>query len=251
MATIARICRYPVKGLSAEDLPAVRLDAGEGVPLDRAFALARADVPFDPADPKWLPKRHFLMLMRDERLAALQVAYDDAGRRLTIRQGGAPALVADIGAADGRDAVERFFEAFMGGALGGRPRLVQAPGHMFTDHAAKAVSLINLASVQAIERALGRPVDPVRFRANLYIEGLPAWEEFAWVGRTLGAGAVRCEAFARIDRCAAANVDPVTAERDLNIPQALRRTWGHIDCGVLLRVTRGGMLPLGQSIEVV
>jgi hypothetical protein len=64
MATVARICRYPVKGLSAEDLPGVRLRAGEGVPLDRAFALARAAAPFDPARPSWLPKRHFLMLMR-------------------------------------------------------------------------------------------------------------------------------------------------------------------------------------------
>jgi uncharacterized protein YcbX len=217
MATLARICRYPVKGLSAEDLPAVRLTAGEGVPLDRALALARPGAPFDPARPQWLPKRHFLMLMRDERLAALRVAYDQAGDRLTIRQDGALALDACAGTADGRDAIERFFERFMGEGPGGRPRLVRVPGHMFTDNPTPYLSLINLATVQALERALGRPVDPLRFRANLYVADLPAWGEFAWLGRTLGAGEVRCEVAERIDRCAATNVDPVSA-----IPAATR-----------------------------
>jgi hypothetical protein len=159
------------------------------------------------------------------------------------------ALAASVATADGRDAIERFFEAFMG--LGGRPRLVRAPGHMFTDHATKYLSLINLASLQELERALGRPVDPLRFRANLYVTGLPAWAELGWVGRTLGAGRVRCRVAERIERCAATNVDPVSAERDLDIPSTLRRTWGHIDCGVLLRVTRGGALALGDRLELV
>jgi len=146
------------------------------------------------------------------------------------------------------DAIERFFQAFMGPELGGQPRLVRAPGHIFTDHATPYLSLINLASVQELERALGRPVDPLRFRANLYVLGLPAWAELDWPGCTLGAGAVRCRVAERIERCAATNVDPVSAERDLNIPLALRRHWGHIDCGVLLGVVRGGRLETGQAI---
>ena len=251
MATIARICRYPVKGLSAEDLPRVRLRAGEGVPLDRAFALARPAAPLDPERPQWLPKRHFLMLMRDERLASLQVAYDAADGRLTIQQRGQVALAASALTPDGQDAIERFFEALMGPELGGRPRLVRARGHMFTDHATPYLSLINLASVQELERALGRPVDPLRFRANLYVTDLPAWAELDWPGGTLGAGAVRCRVAERIERCAATNVDPVSAERDLNIPLALRRTWGHLDCGVLLQVTRGGALAPGDAIGLV
>jgi uncharacterized protein YcbX len=78
MATIARICRYPVKGMSAEALSRVRVEQGEVLPLDRRFALARPRAPFDSERPAWLAKRHFLMLMTDERLAMLRVAYDDA-----------------------------------------------------------------------------------------------------------------------------------------------------------------------------
>ena len=78
MAKIARIYRYPIKGLSAEPVHAVELAAGEGLPLDRKFALARPDAPFDPERPAWLPKSPFLMLMTEARLATLRVACDDA-----------------------------------------------------------------------------------------------------------------------------------------------------------------------------
>ena len=247
-ATIARICRYPVKGMSAEPLRRVLLTADAGLPLDRKFALARPGAPFDPERPTWLSKRHFLMLMTDERLAALRVAYDADSARLTIDHSGRREVDADLRTNAGREAVERFFESYMGADLRGPPRLVSAPGHMFTDNAIKYVSLINLESVADLERRLGRPVDPLRFRANLYVTGLPAWREFDWLDRELGAGAVRFRTAERIDRCAATNVDPSSGAPDLNIPLTLRKTYGHIDCGVLMKVTRGGTLELGQAI---
>jgi uncharacterized protein YcbX len=245
-ATIARICRYPVKGMSAEPVPSVAVTAGEGLPLDRTFALARPGAPFDPERPAWLSKRHFLMLMSDERLAALRVAYDDGAGRLTVDHDRRREVDADLRTDEGRGAIERFFENYMGAGLGGRPRLVSAPGHMFTDSATRYVSLINLASVADLERRLGRPVDPVRFRANLYITGLAAWRELEWLDRDLGAGAVRFRAAKRIDRCAATNVDPATGQRDLNVPLAILEAFGHIDCG--LRVLRGGELAVGQAV---
>ena len=247
-ATVAQIYRYPVKGMSAEPLRRIRLRAGEGLPLDRQFALARPGAPFDPERPTWLRKRHFLMLMTDERLAALRVAYDDDAARLTIDHDGRREVDADLRSDAGREAVERFFEGYMGAELRGRPRLVSAPGHVFTDNPTKYVSMINLASVADLERRLGQPVDPLRFRANLYVSGLPAWREFEWLGRELGAGDVGFRVAERIDRCAATNVDPVSGLRDLNIPLALRTAYGHIDCGVLLGVTHAGVLEVGQAI---
>jgi uncharacterized protein len=56
MAIAARILTPPIKGLSAERLHAVELVAGEGLPLDRKFALARPNAPFDPGRAAWLPK---------------------------------------------------------------------------------------------------------------------------------------------------------------------------------------------------
>lgn len=250
MARIERIYRYPVKGLSAEPLAAVTLAKGEGLPLDRTFALAHPESAFDPARPAWLPKRHFLMLMRDERLAELETAYDHANGRLRIRQSGSTVLDADTGSEAGRADIERFFATFMADSLSGPPRLVQAQGHMFTDNPTPYVSLINLATVREIAARLGRAsLDPLRFRANLYVDDLAPWAEFDWLGKELAAGEVRFACAERLDRCAATNVDPATGARDLNIPLALRQAYGHIDCGVLLGVRRGGRIETGQAID--
>ena len=250
MATLTHLYRYPVKGLSAEPLTRVRLAAGECLPLDRRLALARPDSPFDPTHPVWLRKTHFLMLMRDERLASLDVGYDDAERRLCVREGDRVMVDADLETPEGRDEVEAFFETFMGPSLGGRPRLVEAEGHVFTDSPTRYLSLINLATVAEIGCAVGRPVHHLRFRANIYVDGLAAWAEFDWVGREVApdGGGARLEGAARIDRCAATEVEPGTGTRDLNLPQALRRHFGHIECGIYLRAVQDGELVLGQTL---
>ena len=172
--------------------------------------LPRPGAAFDPERPTWLPKRNFLMLMTDERLAALRVAYDDDEGRLTIDHGGRREVDADLRTGAGREAVERFFEGFMGAELRGRPRLVSAPGHMFTDNATKYVSLINLASVADLERRLGQPIDPLRFRANLYVAGLrPGGSSTGWAGSS-----------ARATSGSTSPSGSIAAPRPMSIPQA-------------------------------
>ena len=89
---------------------------------------------------------------------------------------------------------------------------------------------------------VGAPVHPLRFRANLYVEGWPAWHEFDLLDHTLAIGDVRLKVVKRIVRCAAVNVDPDTAARDLAIPQALQRRLGHADCGIYAEVIEGGTI---------
>ena len=76
----------------------------------------------------------------------------------------------------------------------------------------------------------------------------PAWHEFELVGKTLAAGDARLKVVKRITRCAAINVDPDTAARDLAIPQALQRRFGHGDCGVYAEVIAGGTISIGDAI---
>src|SRR5207245_916757 len=126
--------------------------------------------------------------------------------------------------------IENFFAAAYAGQIKGPPKVLESPGHSFSDVARKVVSIINLASVRAIESMVGAPVHPLRFRANLYVEGWPAWHEFDLVDHTMAIGDIRLKVVKRIVRCAAINVDPDTAQRDLPIPQALQRRLGHAGC---------------------
>lgn len=250
-ATLHSIHRYPVKGLSPEALESVTLREGQTLPADRRYAIENGPSGFDPADPKYFPKIRFLMLMRNERLAGLQTRYDDASHILTIGYNGAEAVRGDLETPEGRAAIETFFAERFAPELKGPPKILAAPGHSFSDVAAKVVSIINLASVAAIETIVGQPVHPLRFRGNLYVSGWPAWHEFDLLGKELTIGSARLKVVKRIVRCAAVNVDPVTAERDMNIPHALMQMYDHADCGVYAEVITGGSIAAGDAVTDV
>jgi uncharacterized protein len=247
-AQIASIYRYPVKGLSAEPLPRVALEAGQTLPADRRYAIENGPSGFDPADPKWMVKAYFLMLQRDEWLAGLHTHFDDASGVLTIRQNGGIAAQGNLEKPEGRAAIERFFATDFAGEIKGWPKVLSSQGHSFSDVARKVVSIINLGSLRAMENLVGQPVHPLRFRANLYVEGWPAWHEFDLLDQTLVIGDARLKVVKRITRCAAVNVDPETAARDLNIPQALMRRLGHNECGIYAEVIESGAIGLGDTI---
>ena len=217
-ARIAGIYRYPVKGLSPEPLAHATLRKGQTLPSDRRYAIENGPSGFEPGAPTWLPKPHFLMLQRDEWLAPLQTRFDDASHILTIRENGAPLAQGDLESEQGRAAIEHYFATRYAGVIKGPPKILCSPGHSFSDVPRKVLSIINLDSLREIERELGRPVHPLRFRANLYVEGWPAWHEFDLVERTLEIGSARVKVVKRITRCAAVNVDPGTGARDLADP---------------------------------
>ena len=254
---VVDIRRYPVKGLSAEPLERVVLSPAKGLPNDRRFAIAHGTTDFDPEHPAWLHKSNFLTLLRDEKLARLRTRFDDETGVLTIERDGEAVLRANITGPEGRAAAARFFAEFMAGGVRGTPTVVEADGHMFTDapqkpgtNTYKYVSIVNLASVRELERFVGRPVDPIRFRANVYLDGAPAWAELGWAGREIAVGGARLRVARPIERCAATNVNPATAERDLNLPRALMRGFGHVDMGIYAAVTEGGEVAVGDALEV-
>jgi MOSC domain-containing protein len=247
-AKIRSIYRYPVKGLSPESLPGVRLEPGRTLPADRMYAIENGPSGFDAAAPAYFPKTQFLMLMRNEQLATLDTRYEDEAHTLVIRGAGRELARGDLSTKEGRLAIEAFFRRFMPAELRGPPKVLHAEGHSFSDVAAKVVSIINLASVAAIETVVGVPVHPLRFRANLYVEGWPAWHEFSLLGEEIAIGDARLKVVKRIVRCAATNVDPDTGSRDLAIPATLMKTFDHADCGIYAQVIAAGDISVGDMI---
>jgi uncharacterized protein len=253
---ISSIYRYPVKGLSPERLKRAALTPGECLPHDRRFALALGSTVFDPQHPQWLPKTKFVMLMRDEQLALLQTAFDADSDMLTVAQDGRVLLRAALTEPAGYRQVAQFYTDFLGPGLDGPLRVVEAPGHAFADArrrpnatAGKYVSLINLASIGALEQAMDAAIDPLRFRANVYFDGAPAWTEHDWIGAEITLGPVRLHIVSPITRGAATQVNPETAERDLDIPAALTRHFGHIHMGLYAEVLTAATISSGDKLR--
>jgi uncharacterized protein len=250
---VASLYRHPVKGLSAERLARAELARGCYFPADRLFAIENGPSGFDPARPQHEPKIKFLMLMRHESLARLATRYDDETTTLIIEEGGREVARGDLSSKDGRLAIEAFFRRFMPKHLRGAPKLLAAPdGFRFTDSRRGFVSIINLASVQALEEMTGAPVDPLRFRGNIHVDGLSPWAEFDLVGKVLESpSGLHLKVTKRIERCAATNVDPTTGFRDLTIPRTLMERLGHADCGIYAEVVRGGEISEGARLCLV
>ena len=246
---IHAIYRYPIKGLSPEPLERTELAVHETLPGDRLYAIENGPSGFDPAAPRHQPKQRYLMLMRNERLARLRTRFDHANHTLAIEAQGREAVRGDLRTPEGRTAIERFFAVFCADELRGAPKVLHAPGFSFSDVAHKVVSIINLASVAAVEGAVGRPVHPLRFRGNIYVTGWPAWHEFDLVGREIAIGKrARLKIIKPIVRCAATNVDPDTGMRDLSIPDTLLRSFGHADCGIYGEVVEAGDIARGDDL---
>lgn len=244
---VASLHRFPVKGIAGEALDAVDLAVGAGVPHDRRFAVLRGDTTFDPASPRWMAKEKCVMLVRDHALARLRLRFDPDTMALELNAPGESALETSLAEPEGR-ARAAAYVARVVEPKGGTPQLVEAGTMSFTDVPENCISIVSHASIEALGAAMGATIHPLRFRANVYVDGGSAFDEFGWLGSEVALGGVVVRPFARIPRCAATSVDPETGERDLGVPKALKQHFGHVDMGVYAEVVRAGRVAVGDRV---
>lgn len=247
---VAAIFRHPVKGFTPESLTYVDLAPGEGFPHDRTYAVENGPSGYDPAAPAWVTKQKFTVLAAIPQVARARTRLDESTGVLTAEWPGRSTFAGRLSEPAGREA----FAAWLTGVLDpedvrGPLKVVDARGPFrFTDHPAGQVSIINLASVRDLSAKLGMELDPLRFRANLYVEGWPAWAEDGWEGCELMVGWARAQVFKPIVRCAATDVDPAAGVRDVDVTKALFDHYGHMNCGIYIRMTSAGRVGLGDAV---
>lgn len=244
---IAALYRHPIKGFTPEQLSRADLTAGGPFPCDRLFAVENGPSGFDPSAPAHLPKQKFTVLMAIADVAKARTRYDEATGVLAATAPGQPDFSASLHEPAGQEAFAAWLTPLLGEEVRGQLKVVQAPGYRFMDHPLGHVSIINLASVRDLETRMGVPVDPLRFRGNIYVEGWPAWAENEWTGRDLLVGFAQAKVFKPTVRCAATHVNPVTAERDMDVVKALFDNYGHMNLGIYVHVTQSGPITVGDA----
>jgi uncharacterized protein YcbX len=247
---LASIYRHPVKGFTPEPLDSAELSAGKVFPCDRLYAVENGPCGYDPADPVFIPKQKFAVLAALPDVARARTAYDPATSVLRAQSPGQPDFAAPLDQQAGREAFAAWLAALLDDETLKPLRVLRAAeARPFMDHPLGHVSVLNLASVRELEARIGQPVDPRRFRANLWVEDWPAWAELGWVGRQVRLGPVRAEVFKPIVRCAATFVNPDTARRDIDMTKALFDHYGHMHFGIYVHVTAGGPVRIGDICE--
>lgn len=257
MPTITSLYRHPIKGLTPEQLPEATLEAGRYFPNDRRWAVEAGPSGFDPEKPGHISKQKFTVLARFPGLARLRTRLDDATHTFHIGDHSGFGIETKLDTAEGRAALANFLRAYIGEDATGEFRVFDGEssptekgiGHRFMDHPQGYVSVINLASVRALAEAAGAEVDPLRFRANVYIDGLPAWAEDDWaVGKTIRLGGAELSLFKPIVRCIATHANTLTGERDLETVPLLQQHFGRNTLGTYFSVTGGATIRAGDAL---
>jgi uncharacterized protein YcbX len=120
-----------------------------------------------------------------------------------------------------------------------------------------AASIISRASLDAIERLAGQPVDARRFRMLVEVDGLSeAHEEDTWVGQTVRVGAALVRVRGHVGRCLITQRHPESGVTDIPMLDLLRSYRGGLDTteplafGVYGEVLEPGRIAVGDPVEV-
>ena len=111
-----------------------------------------------------------------------------------------------------------------------------------------SISLININSIKDFEKKINEKVESQRFRANLYVDGIDAWQERNWIGKIIKINNVSFKVEKNIPRCVAINLKPKTDDNSLNLLQSLKKTYDHFDMGIYLRTLNDGKIEVGNNV---
>ena len=113
-----------------------------------------------------------------------------------------------------------------------------------------SISLLNINSIKDFENKIDQKIEKSVFRGNLYFDGVEAWEERNWIGKTLKINDVLFKVEKNIPRCVAINLKPKTDDNSFNLLKTLKQTYDHYDMGVYLTPEDNGEINLSDKILV-
>ncbi|MEX0969929.1 MAG: MOSC domain-containing protein [Paracoccaceae bacterium] len=250
MAQLAHIWRHPIKSHGHEAIERASLIPGQGLPLDRVWAVIHANSQVDVAAPAWASCRNFVIGADVVGLGAIS-AETGADGRITLRHPSRDLITLDLDDAADQARLLEWSKPLIPADRPAATAVVRLQNHGVFDTDFASISLNNLASLGALSAQAGQSMDMRRFRGNLWVDGLDAWAEHSWCGRSLRIGTASFQVVEPIARCAATTVNPKTAVADVQTPYLLRKHWGHRDFGVYLRVLEAGDIALHDELVLL
>jgi uncharacterized protein YcbX len=256
MSRVVALYRYPVKGFTPEPCERLTVLPGGRVTGDRVLNFRFADAPV--ADDEWCRKYHGVVLVNTPGLARLNVRFDDKSQRLRIAFGDtvlANETLNEAGRQRLVDAITGYVLSLDENPLKGYPerlplKLVgDGVAPRYQDNGAGQTTLHSRESLTSAGDALGDVnLNEARFRHNIVIDGVTAWQEQSWVGGKLRVGNVEFETVVPKVRCLATHANPNTGERDLEVMQTLVRAFKQEQptFGIGMLSNAGGEIRIGD-----
>ena len=262
MPHVVALYRYPVKGFTPETCERLTALPEGRIAGDRALGFRFADAGLP--DTAWSRKYGYVVLVNTPGLARLDVKLDHENMRLAIALDG-EVLANEALDAEGRKrlaaAVERYATSLPDNPLANHPERVpldligDGVTPRYQDNEQGQITLHSRESLAAVSEALHTPgLDELRFRSNIAIEGVTAWDEQEWIGRRIRIGDVTFDVTRPKVRCLATHANPRTGERDLQVMQTLVQSFGQVQptfAVALMTSGSGGEIHVGDKVEVL
>jgi uncharacterized protein len=258
---VAALYRYPVKGFTSEACETLAIVDDGRVAGDRVLGVRFGNAAT--AADAWGTKHEFVALVNTPGLARLQLRFDQQKRRLritsrnevvvdeTLDDGGRKRIAAAI-----EDYVLHLVENPLSSHPDRLPLRIVGDGitPRYQDDRAGFVTLHSRESLAALASVANSPdLSEHRFRSNITIEGVMAWEEQTWVGRKIRIGEVDFEAVSPKGRCLATHANPLSGERDLPVMKILLKAFarGKPTFAIAMTARRpGGMIHIGDMVTL-
>ena len=261
MAHVAALYRYPVKGFTPEACDTLTvLDEGK-IAGDRVLGVRFADT--EAADDAWSRKSGMVALINTPGLACLNVRFDEGSFRLHVSLGTSVLFDGSLDS-QGRQQLAAVLAGYVAtldvNPLTDHPeRLplrVIGDGHSprYHDEAPGRITLHGRGSLEAVQAAVGNEVSELRFRSNIAIDGLTAWEEQSWIGQKIRIGRIEFDVVQPKTRCLATHANPITGQRDLPILTTLTQKLGQENptfAVAMLPSGGGGQVRVGDEVALV
>lgn len=261
--SLAHIFRHPIKGIGYEEIATARLEQGACLPWDRHWAVAHDAARLDPdtaaqgpgaAPILWTRCLNFLRGAGAPSLMAvraeLQEGGQEGGEAVTLHHPDREPLTLKPDIAEAYTALAAWLAPLLPEDRRQPAKLVKAARGM-TDSAISGLSLLSLSSLSDLSQRLGQPLHLARFRGNLWLDGLPAWQEFDLIGRHMRIGQTILQVEEPITRCKATTANPETGRIDADTLGQLKRDFGHQDFGVQTSVIESGAIARGDRVELL
>ena len=259
-AIITSIYNCPVKSISFQNIDKCKINKNIGIVGDRVFAFSQ-NLDLDQSKEfeknpearkgKW---NKIVTLKNTPVFNKYNFLYENGHLTLTIKD--KEIIIINVNHNNEiNNLTKKLIE--LEGSLKNDIRLMRNDEHPFYDTSISnksmfrnSISLLNINSIKDFENKIDRRVEKSIFRGNLYFDGIEAWEERNWIGKTIKINDVLFKVEKNIPRCVAINLKPKTDDNSFNLLKKLKQTYDHFDMGVYLTPENDGEINLSEKILI-
>ena len=259
-AIITSIHNCPVKSISFQNIEKCKINKNVGIEGDRVFAFSQnlnldQSVEFEKNPETRKGKWNKIVTLKNTPVFnKYNFLHED--NKLTLTLNNKEIITVNVNETNEKDdLVRKLIE--LEGSLKKDLRLIRNDEYPFYDTSISnksmfrnSISLLNINSIKDFENKIDQKIEKSIFRGNLYFDGVEAWEERNWIGKTIKINDVFFKVEKNIPRCVAINLKPETDDNSFNLLKTLKQTYDHYDMGVYLTPENDGEINLSEKILI-